>query len=297
MSCDVHEAPHKYRYAYLMCIVGYVVILSLERVLFKTPVCPMHLQNITLCEDEDKEDKAPEATEEAQPAAAAQEKEESDGNVFAEVDTQQGDEDSAAKPEGREMNGVSDPDNNIPFGGTTDGDEAVKVDEQMADGGEAQDDVVVKPQEPVTEPVVGVVTVAPYVLMIALMIHGLTEGLALGVESDGDDVLVLFWAILAHKWAASLSLGISLAKSALTKAKSFVLIATFALATPIGIALGWIAQEVLPSHAEGYLLALSSGTFIYVGASVIVIDEFVKGKRQWGKLLAFMVGAGLIFLL
>jgi zinc transporter 1/2/3 len=46
----------------------------------------------------------------------------------------------------------------------------------------------------------------PYLLLIALSIHGLFEGIALGVQEDFRDIFFLLLAILAHKWAESLTL-------------------------------------------------------------------------------------------
>jgi zinc transporter ZupT len=46
----------------------------------------------------------------------------------------------------------------------------------------------------------------PYILLIALSLHGLFEGIALGVMKTIRDLLFLLVAILAHKWAESLAL-------------------------------------------------------------------------------------------
>lgn len=43
-------------------------------------------------------------------------------------------------------------------------------------------------------------------LVIAISIHALFEGLALGLEEVEDDMIGLFLAIVLHKWAMSLSL-------------------------------------------------------------------------------------------
>jgi zinc transporter ZupT len=53
----------------------------------------------------------------------------------------------------------------------------------------------------------------PFILMIALSVHSIFEGLALGLTSDFGNVVNMTIAILVHKGAASSSLGISLVKT------------------------------------------------------------------------------------
>ena len=49
--------------------------------------------------------------------------------------------------------------------------------------------------------------ITPYILLIALSIHGSIEGIALGVMNSLKDCSILFTAILLHKWAESFALG------------------------------------------------------------------------------------------
>ena len=46
----------------------------------------------------------------------------------------------------------------------------------------------------------------PYLLLIALSIHGFFEGLALGIQEEYNSIFILAIAILAHKWAESFTL-------------------------------------------------------------------------------------------
>lgn len=43
-------------------------------------------------------------------------------------------------------------------------------------------------------------------IVIAMSLHSIFEGLALGLEEVEDDLIGLFLAIVLHKWAMSLSL-------------------------------------------------------------------------------------------
>jgi len=49
----------------------------------------------------------------------------------------------------------------------------------------------------------------PFLLLIALSLHGFFEGLALGIQKESEDVLFLGIAILSHKWAESFTLVIN----------------------------------------------------------------------------------------
>ena len=82
----------------------------------------------------------------------------------------------------------------------------------------------------------------PFVLMIALSVHALFEGLALGLCKNFKDTLNIVIAIGIHKAAAASSLGISLVKTFPDDFR-FVrwLIFTFSLASPIGVAIGMVA--------------------------------------------------------
>ena len=53
----------------------------------------------------------------------------------------------------------------------------------------------------------------PFVLMIGLGVHALFEGFALGISDDVDKTIIFAVAIILHKGAAGMSLGISMART------------------------------------------------------------------------------------
>lgn len=139
----------------------------------------------------------------------------------------------------------------------------------------------------------------PYVLMVALSIHGLFEGIALGLQEEFQQILYLGIAIIAHKWAESFTLGISLFKIN-TDYKTFIkLIVLYSLFTPIGIVIG-ILLKSSSVIIEAIFLSLSSGTFIYISASEVIVEEFSVSKHKNIKFIMFLIGAifigGLAFL-
>jgi len=102
---------------------------------------------------------------------------------------------------------------------------------------------------------------------VMLSIHGFLAGAALGLTGSTSLALVIFLAIIGHKWAESFSLSIKINKSNLTRKKGALLFATFALMTPLGIFAGSIPHSLIDSQPliEAILSALAAGTFIYLG--------------------------------
>jgi zinc transporter 1/2/3 len=138
--------------------------------------------------------------------------------------------------------------------------------------------------------------ITPYILLIALSIHGSIEGIALGVMNTLKECSILFTAILLHKWAEAFALGISFYKSGKEKNIFIKMILIFTLFGPLGIIIGMIFSDA-GSLIKGIMLGISGGTFIYVAASEIIVEEFSLSKKIHIKYLWFICGGILTFLL
>lgn len=103
------------------------------------------------------------------------------------------------------------------------------------------------------------------VLMLSL--HSFLAGAALGLNQNLGLVLIILFAILAHKWAASFSLALHLVKSRLSVKVSLLLFMIFALMVPLGILFGHFAAEALGRMPllTPVFTALAAGTFLYLG--------------------------------
>ena len=136
----------------------------------------------------------------------------------------------------------------------------------------------------------------PYILLIALSLHGLFEGSALGVMKTMKNTIFLLLAILAHKWAESFALGISFFKSGTEKGTFIKMIVLFSLFTPFGILIGLIfsGAGVL---IQGILLSISGGTFIYVSASEVIVEEFSISKYKYWKYIFYLLAGILVAVL
>jgi zinc transporter ZupT len=102
---------------------------------------------------------------------------------------------------------------------------------------------------------------------LMLSIHSLVLGTALGFAQEYSFVIMLFFAIITHKWAESFAIAVQLNKSSLTTKKSILFFLIFALMTPLGIFIGWYVEHGMETHSifDPILIAISAGTFLYLG--------------------------------
>ena len=136
--------------------------------------------------------------------------------------------------------------------------------------------------------------IAAYSVLIALSIHSLLAGLALGAHPDLKRAFVISLAILAHKSAAGFALGISLARSQLSSKQAWRMVAFFAVATPLGGLLGTALEASFDGPAgraiEAGFLSVAAGTFIYVATFDILRDEFPAPGGRFAKWLVLSAG-------
>ena len=97
-----------------------------------------------------------------------------------------------------------------------------------------------------------------FVLLIALSIHGFFEGIAMGLQTHKEEFIIIYIAIVCHKWAESFTLGQSLNKSSMNMIVCLSLIILFALITPAGVILGIFVSNT-SKLVEAIMLGLSGG--------------------------------------
>ena len=135
------------------------------------------------------------------------------------------------------------------------------------------------------------------VLLIALSMHSVFEGIALGLTSDFSATINIMIALILHKPAAAISLGVSITKNFVEKneeKKGILLLFIFSIATPIGIMIGMALQQS-SDIVEVIFNSFAAGTFLYIAASEVIVEEFSMPDRykyiQYG---AFLCGIALI---
>ena len=139
-------------------------------------------------------------------------------------------------------------------------------------------------------------TLTPYILLLALSLHGIFEGIALGVINNNSECIILFIAIIAHKWAESFALGISFYKAKIDSKIFLKMLTLFTFFTPVGILIGMYFSKS-GFLIEGIMLSVSSGTFIYVSTSEVIVEEFSSKGSKHIKFWCYLIGGFLPVLL
>ncbi len=125
-----------------------------------------------------------------------------------------------------------------------------------------------------------------------LTVHGLLEGFALGstLFASGLAPLVLV-AVLSHKIPAGFALTSILRLASLTKRQIVLFVIGVSLSGPLGLALslGILRHENVP-ELSGALLALSAGSFIYIGACDLLPELHRENKEKIPRLACFALG-------
>ena len=136
------------------------------------------------------------------------------------------------------------------------------------------------------------------VLLIALSLHMVFDGLAIGLLEEDKKVWTLLLALSIHKVLVFLSVGIETFELLKSLPKSAILMFFFALVSPVGITIGIAVteseDELAQSVASAVLQSIATGTFIYVTFFEILQKEYEGGSPGMTKVLCTVVGYALI---
>nr|XP_022906192.1 zinc transporter ZIP1 [Onthophagus taurus] len=120
-------------------------------------------------------------------------------------------------------------------------------------------------------------------LLLALTIHAVLEGLAVGLENSTEQVLMMLAAVASHKLVVGFCLGAELSSvRQISPCQYFIAIGLFAFGSSLGIGIGTkIANlpQVLPPLLMPILQGLAGGTLLYV----TVIEVLPRERAQWHK--------------
>lgn len=133
---------------------------------------------------------------------------------------------------------------------------------------------------------------------IMLSVHAFLMGVALGLIDKMSVAVVIFFAIIAHKWAESFSLAIQIHKSPFNFKKTLFLFGFFSLMTPLGILLGTSATTFFGNYPllAPVFSSLAAGTFLYLGTlhgleKATLIRQCCDLKRFYFVILGFAIMA------
>ncbi|KAI8425092.1 hypothetical protein MSG28_006952 [Choristoneura fumiferana] len=111
-------------------------------------------------------------------------------------------------------------------------------------------------------------TLRGLLIVLALSIHELFEGLAVGLESSAANVWYMFGAVSAHKYIIAFCIGVELLAAGTKRWLSLVYIFTFSFVSGLGIGVGILLVGGAGAAEAGIysvvLQGLACGTLMYV---------------------------------
>ncbi|XP_037085447.1 zinc transporter ZIP1-like [Pollicipes pollicipes] len=132
------------------------------------------------------------------------------------------------------------------------------------------------------------------VVTVALSVHSVFEGMAVGLETRVASVWVLVTAITTHKSIIAFCLGEQLAASGQPLRRALVTLLVFVLASPTGVLLGLLATDGGSGGSDAVLTnllqALAAGSILYVVVFEILQGERAKPGSGLAKLAAVLLG-------
>ncbi|XP_075380846.1 zinc transporter ZIP1 isoform X2 [Mycteria americana] len=134
-------------------------------------------------------------------------------------------------------------------------------------------------------------------LVLALALHAVLEGLALGLQEAEGAVLRVCLALLLHKCAVAFSLGLKLLGGRLRPPAVVACLALFAMMSPLGVGLGTaVAAGAGPRQrlCRGVLEGLAAGTFLYITFLEILPQELGVPRHRVPKVILLLAGFALV---
>ncbi|CAD5123757.1 unnamed protein product [Dimorphilus gyrociliatus] len=129
-----------------------------------------------------------------------------------------------------------------------------------------------------------------FMLLLALSLHSVFEGLAIGLETNKSVLFQIFAAVALHKCILAFSLGVNFIQSKLSTSAIFKSNILFCITSPVGITIGVLVNSFVSKSAEGAVVdgtlqGLAAGTFLYVIFFEIIPFEFGTQEGQPNRLL------------
>jgi len=141
----------------------------------------------------------------------------------------------------------------------------------------------------------------PIMLLIALCIHSIFEGLVFGLQDTEAQTVTVMIAILSHKPIETLFLGIVMVKEYVQLSTHIVIITILSIITPLGICIGLALNDLeISPTANASFGAIAAGTFLYISTTEIISEEFnscMNNAQRWKKFIALALGLAFIFVL
>lgn len=138
----------------------------------------------------------------------------------------------------------------------------------------------------------------PVILFVALSVHSMFAGLAMGLQGSAQQAMVILIAIIAHKTVASFALGVSWFRLGAERKEVAGRLIAFAAVTPVGILLGsavhMLTSGRMGTEVQAVFDALAAGTFLYIAAIDVMAEEFVHPGHRVVKFICCASGFGIM---
>lgn len=137
-------------------------------------------------------------------------------------------------------------------------------------------------------------------LVFALSAHSVFEGLALGLQEQGDKVLNLFIGVIIHETLIAVAMGVNMAKAKTSMRDAVKMAVLVSIMIPIGISIGLAiesAQNMASSITSALLQGLAAGTFLFVTFFEILVKELEDKYDRLLKVLFLVLGYAVLAIL
>ncbi|KAG7457629.1 hypothetical protein MATL_G00229110 [Megalops atlanticus] len=133
-----------------------------------------------------------------------------------------------------------------------------------------------------------------FILVFSLSLHSVFEGLAVGLQRDGQRVLEVCTALLLHKSVIAFSLSLKLRQARLRRGAVAGCLLLFSLMSPLGVGVGVALTEApaTPRHrlSCSALEGLATGTFLYITFMEILPHELGSPQSRIPRLVLLLTG-------
>ena len=142
----------------------------------------------------------------------------------------------------------------------------------------------------------------PWGLFISLSVHSFLEGIPLGNQYSGHEIThnhdsnSLLFGILFHQLPVAVALMTLLINTNITKLKSWIILLSFAIMTPLGLILGLISSTATHFIDFNMILAVVVGMFLHI-STTIIFETSENHKFNILKLTSILIGCVLAFVI
>ena len=141
-----------------------------------------------------------------------------------------------------------------------------------------------------------------FVMVLALSIHSIFEGMAIGLEETDSGVWKLFLAVSIHATAIVFCIGTEMIASNTRKSMIVMYMVVLSMVTPIGVVIGIIVtvhmEQASGEHVLviGVLQGLAAGTLLYITFCEVLTRENLSKYGMSRLIGALAVLAGFTFM-